>query len=426
MGCENEIVHKVRQGPEDVSTSIDVSSSKVDSSESHPASQNRQFYKTVIEKVKLLPLPALLWKDQAIYLKSQEQALNRNVCSDEDSRSAAINTPLATKRKREDDEHSTDEIIDNAVSFISSDDGVKSQKRRRSSFPVIDGLLSWFQSDEKKEDHRTPLQDLSVIGFFSNLFFSPSPVRSVDDNEGGVVMEVNEEKEESANDTYHRILAEDTEKPEETAIGWKEFPMDDEQVSPVKMGHTSIEEEEEKGNTSSLSLPRSSSSERKKIKRNKSDRIFRDREEWFHYQVFQYLQHYKVMNHPIPLYHSIAPLIERNQRKRDTVTFIKPKTSKRKENNNDKDQAAYNHDQKEAATEEEEESAVEGDRSRENKYLIGPGDNYGGDFTLYQGVDTPSEGHSVATIRVLYSNKVRNKELSSSVSLMLYVFRCLL
>jgi zona occludens toxin (predicted ATPase) len=40
------------------------------------------------------------------------------------------------------------------------------------------------------------------------------------------------------------------------------------------------------------------------------------------------------------------------------------------------------------------------------KYLLGRGDIYGGHFSLYKGVSSASEAHSVATIRAYSSSKV--------------------
>lgn len=51
-------------------------------------------------------------------------------------------------------------------------------------------------------------------------------------------------------------------------------------------------------------------------------------------------------------------------------------------------------------------SAVDSDRRLAGKYLIGPGELYGGDFCLYKNVQTPSDDHSLATVRVMFSNKV--------------------
>jgi tRNA intron endonuclease, catalytic C-terminal domain len=41
-------------------------------------------------------------------------------------------------------------------------------------------------------------------------------------------------------------------------------------------------------------------------------------------------------------------------------------------------------------------------------YFVGPGDVYGGDYTIYRGGD-PSNSHSTATVRVVRQRKVRIK-----------------
>ena len=46
-------------------------------------------------------------------------------------------------------------------------------------------------------------------------------------------------------------------------------------------------------------------------------------------------------------------------------------------------------------------------------YFIGPGDVYGGDYTIYRGGD-PSNSHSTATVRVVRQRKVRKMRLCSS------------
>ena len=40
-----------------------------------------------------------------------------------------------------------------------------------------------------------------------------------------------------------------------------------------------------------------------------------------------------------------------------------------------------------------------------HKYFVGPGDVYGGDYTIYRGGD-PSNSHSTATVRVVRQRKV--------------------
>ena len=51
--------------------------------------------------------------------------------------------------------------------------------------------------------------------------------------------------------------------------------------------------------------------------------------------------------------------------------------------------------------------------SLQNKgYFVGPGDVYGGDYTIYKGGD-PSNSHSVATIRVINHNKIAARDLLS-------------
>ena len=37
-------------------------------------------------------------------------------------------------------------------------------------------------------------------------------------------------------------------------------------------------------------------------------------------------------------------------------------------------------------------------------YFIGPGDGYGGDYSLYKGTD-PTESHSIATLRIINGDK---------------------
>jgi hypothetical protein len=49
------------------------------------------------------------------------------------------------------------------------------------------------------------------------------------------------------------------------------------------------------------------------------------------------------------------------------------------------------------------------------KYLLGRGDIYGGHFSLYKGVSSASEAHSVATIRAYSSSKVVMLVVSYSI-----------
>jgi tRNA splicing endonuclease len=58
-------------------------------------------------------------------------------------------------------------------------------------------------------------------------------------------------------------------------------------------------------------------------------------------------------------------------------------------------------------------SEEEKDRLRVSsvRYLIGPGELYGGDYCLYKGVNTPDDAHSIATIRINFSNKMKAKDL---------------
>ena len=42
----------------------------------------------------------------------------------------------------------------------------------------------------------------------------------------------------------------------------------------------------------------------------------------------------------------------------------------------------------------------------EHNYFVGPGDVYGGDYTIYRGGD-PSNSHSTATVRVVRHREVR-------------------
>ncbi len=49
---------------------------------------------------------------------------------------------------------------------------------------------------------------------------------------------------------------------------------------------------------------------------------------------------------------------------------------------------------------------------QDNKYFIGPGDVYGGDYTIYRGGD-PSNAHSTATVRVVRQRKITARDLIS-------------
>lgn len=349
MGVENEIVHKVRHA-------IEYTSDSVDQSEN----QYRPPYKTTIEKVKMFPLPALLWKVQSLYLEEQqhrEQVNQKSIApSSSSTRSSKEEVDIwsCARRKR-------DREGDNNSPLEEGNDVVREQKRRRSSFPVLERLFSWFQMDGNNE--QLPVQENPVIEFFARLISGPPSSLPTETHQTAIMMEVNEEKGEPARSETNPENQGDV---CHDADGWKTFAMERFQ---------------------------------KKRKRPVSDvrkqLLFRDREEWFHYQVFRYLQHYRVMQHPIPSHHSIFGLIQRRKLMSDeAIRFIRPKRERRSTTS-----------AKEEKQKEKEEVVI--DRTREDKYLIGPGDNYGGDFTLYQGVDSPSEGHSVATIRVLYSNEVR-------------------
>eukprot|EP01040_Poterioochromonas_malhamensis_P011361 gene11361-12381_t len=355
MGVENEIVHKVRHA-------IEYTSESVDQSEN----QYRPPYKTTIEKVKMFPLPALLWKVQSMYQEEQQhkqQVSQKSIAPSSSSTSSSkeeVDIWSCTKKKR-------DREVDNNSPLEDGDDVVREQKRRRSSFPVLERLFSWFQMDDNNE--QLPVQENPVIEFFTRLISGPPSSLPTETHQTAIVMEVNEGKGETAR-------SETIQNPENQhdvshdADGWKTFAMERFQKK----------------------RKRTSSNDKKHL-------LFRDREEWFHYQVFRYLEHYRVMRHPIPSHHSIVGLIQRRKFISDeAVRFIRPKRERRTTTS-----------AKEEKQEEKEEVVI--DRTKEDKYLIGPGDNYGGDFTLYQGVDSPSEGHSVATIRVLYSNEISALDL---------------
>ena len=49
---------------------------------------------------------------------------------------------------------------------------------------------------------------------------------------------------------------------------------------------------------------------------------------------------------------------------------------------------------------------------QDRKYFIGPGDVYGGDYTIYRGGD-PSNAHSTATVRVVRQRKITARDLIS-------------
>ena len=49
---------------------------------------------------------------------------------------------------------------------------------------------------------------------------------------------------------------------------------------------------------------------------------------------------------------------------------------------------------------------------QDSKYFIGPGDVYGGDYTIYRGGD-PSNAHSTATVRVVRQRKITARDLIS-------------
>ena len=261
IGNENEIVQKVRANVEEI--------------EGTERDKHQNHYKTVLEKVKPLPFPVLLWKEQHKYLR---ESLNIDEEKEEEKIYAFPDSENCFKvgEKRAHKGNDTNRS--------------EPEKIARISAPVIDRWIkknTGSTSDERHEDTRTIV-----------------------------------------NDTNYRLKRD------------KKF---------------------------------SKSRQRRSLQR----------EEWFRYQVFYFFQHYKVMQYPLPMHHSLNSLpVESLQSV--AIDFMYPKV-----------------DGKVIDIPLQEPKEV-----LAKKYLIGPGDIYAGDYTLYKGVDSPAEGHSVATIRINYETTI--------------------